>query len=535
MQRESNLDRYDLFLVVGTILVVGQFILLHLDYSLPPSEDAAILMRYSQHLAQGHGIVWNVGEKPVEGATDFLFMGVLAAMAKAGCTLEAASRVVGFLSHLLTVGLVYLGIRAQTGSSRLLAFCAAAYIGMGPAVGYIEACFGTPFFALFAALTCYAAIRTERNTSSRRDSLMFAFSGLFMALIRPEGAFLAVFMLIAIVFGKGFKESRTVSFDFALIFLLIGGTYFLWRWHYFGYLLPNPFYKKGGGHIYWSSLEASARNVVTLGGPFLLAYAFGLCRPRTRRRTIFALIPVVGYTFLWILLSDDMNYMMRFQYAILPVVLLSWPPLLEGSQTILRFFKWQQIDLRTRRLLQVLVGLATLWVVSYRGEAWASQSPGQDFNYDIAEILSRYKDKGYTLATTEAGLLPLYSKWRTVDMWGLNNPWIAHHGAVTQEYLQERKPEVIEFHASFSPVVQPAQDPTWPSPAAWYSMLMTIKSYAESNGYCLAAVYGTGPRNSYYYYVRSDFPDSARITSEIRSLADVWKSVGWRVHNFAGQ
>jgi uncharacterized membrane protein YgdD (TMEM256/DUF423 family) len=45
MQMKSKLDRLDVFLVVGTILFVGQFILLRLDYSLPPSEDAAILMR----------------------------------------------------------------------------------------------------------------------------------------------------------------------------------------------------------------------------------------------------------------------------------------------------------------------------------------------------------------------------------------------------------------------------------------------------------------------------------------------------------
>jgi len=44
------------------------------DFAAQPEEDAAILMRYAQHLAAGHGIVWNVGEPPVDGATDFLFM-----------------------------------------------------------------------------------------------------------------------------------------------------------------------------------------------------------------------------------------------------------------------------------------------------------------------------------------------------------------------------------------------------------------------------------------------------------------------------
>ena len=30
-------------------------------------DDAMVSMRYAQHLAQGHGLVWNIGEKPVEG------------------------------------------------------------------------------------------------------------------------------------------------------------------------------------------------------------------------------------------------------------------------------------------------------------------------------------------------------------------------------------------------------------------------------------------------------------------------------------
>jgi hypothetical protein len=166
---------------------------------------------------------------------------------------------------------------------------------------------------------------------------------------------------------------------------------------------------------------------------------------------------------------------------------------------------------------------------------WVSRSLLPDFNCDIALVLERYNDKGYTLATSEAGLLPFYSKWRAVDTWGLNDPWIAHHGAITEQYLQQQKPEVIEFHASFSPGVPPAPDRTWPFPEAWYSMLMTLKRFAEKNGYCLAAAYGTGPHDSYYYYVRRDFPDSAKITREIRDLKNVWKAVGWRVLDYAEQ
>ena len=32
-----------------------------------------MLLRYAEHLAAGHGIVWNLGDPPVDGATDFLY------------------------------------------------------------------------------------------------------------------------------------------------------------------------------------------------------------------------------------------------------------------------------------------------------------------------------------------------------------------------------------------------------------------------------------------------------------------------------
>jgi hypothetical protein len=42
------------------------------------ADDASISMRYAKHLAEGHGIVWNVGDPPLEGYTNFSWMVVMA-------------------------------------------------------------------------------------------------------------------------------------------------------------------------------------------------------------------------------------------------------------------------------------------------------------------------------------------------------------------------------------------------------------------------------------------------------------------------
>jgi hypothetical protein len=139
-------------------------------------------------------------------------------------------------------------------------------------------------------------------------------------------------------------------------------------------------------------------------------------------------------------------------------------------------------------------------------------------------MLSDYRSRGFSLVTTEAGLLPLYSRWRAVDAWGLNDQWITHHGIVTAEYLDRYRPEVVVFHAYFSPGT-PDSGPRIENRALgprWYRMVMALKSYAESRGYVRAAVFGRNAYDTHWYYVRTGFPQSGEIVARIRALDYRW-------------
>ena len=43
------------------------------------AEDAYITFRFARNVAEGHGFVWNPGEPPVEGFTNFLWVVISAA------------------------------------------------------------------------------------------------------------------------------------------------------------------------------------------------------------------------------------------------------------------------------------------------------------------------------------------------------------------------------------------------------------------------------------------------------------------------
>src|SRR5258708_30552327 len=113
-----------------------------------------MLLRYSQHLAQGYGVVWNVGEKPGDGATDFLFMFAVAGLHRAGLSLERAAPALGLTAHALTVVGVFLSVRSLFGGGRALALIPPLLPPLGPRLRPLTARHGTPPFPL-AALTAW--------------------------------------------------------------------------------------------------------------------------------------------------------------------------------------------------------------------------------------------------------------------------------------------------------------------------------------------------------------------------------------------
>jgi hypothetical protein len=509
----------DLACAFALVLLVAIYVPAAIDLSRLPEEDAAMLLRYSGHLANGDGIVWNVGEKPVDGATDFLFMAMVAAVHKAGIGLERAAQGVGLVAHIATVLVVFFSARRQLGAPRGLALLSAVFLALGPGVRHLAACYGTPLFTLACAITFSLALLLANAPPKTvgRSALAFALAGLVAGLARPEGVFFAVFCLGASLLARQGGTARLIVGRFLAVFLTLGLAYFLWRFWYFGYPLPNPFYKKGAGLLYWHSLRQSWRNLFGLGLPFVAILLLGPFFRATRRLALLTLIPVIAFVCLFVLISDETNYVMRFRYPVLPAILIGWLAVWQGAIAP-RIARWPRAG-HVFAAVVAIVGLASF-------QHWRFQhvEPRRMGLYDAALVLREYSRYDYALVTTEAGLLPLYSTWRSVDAWGLNDPFIAHHGGITSEYLDRYRPEVILLHAYFSPgtpEVGPRVENRSLGPA-WYQMVMTLKHYAEQNGYTLAAVFGRNAYDTHYYYVRSGFARSREITDRIRALDYQW-------------
>lgn len=560
----TSLKKLPLDLIISILLIAITlfYAASYVDFSIPPFEDAAMLMRYSQHLAGGHGIVWNIGEHPVDGATDFLFMAASALLIKLGFTVGQSVRGIGFASHLLTVLLIYWTNRRINKASILFSFLSGLYLIVGTGLSYVAAYFGTPFFALAAASTWTLGLLLIRDHHPERSdsavegspfglSLAFALCGLVTGLIRPEGVILAVLILLAVIIMRmadgrlSFWERARVRGIFSIIaifvavFLFLGGAYFLWRWNYFSYPLPNPFYKKGASGLHWDSFNNSLLNLLRLCLPIAIAFILGFRSRETTKQTIAYLIPILGFACAFVLISDEMNYGARFQYALVPVALMSWTPLV--GRTFGR--DPNQLSARERRVYFVaLIGLSAsliyyswfqnCFLTSYQQSCTLAYE--RDGRYEMGKLLAEYRGKGYVIATSEAGLLPYYSGWDAIDTWGLNDQFIAHNGVLTVEYLDKYKPEIIMFHDYYSPLVPPKLTDANLA-QKWFSMTITMKEYAEANEYVLAAVFGDSPYDTHYYYVRTEFTDSERLIEQISTMKNYYyPTTGKRSINYAG-
>lgn len=516
----GRLGRADFLLGFLLLVFLGWYVHAHLDVSGRPEEDAAMLLRYSQHLAEGRGIVWNVGERPVDGATDFLFMALVAGVHRLGASLESAARGIGLVAHAATVLLVFLGGR-RLGASPPWALVPAVFLAVGPGLRHLAACYGTPLFALAATVSWLLALRLAdaEEGCEGRPALAFSLAAFVMGLSRPEGVFLGGFMLFAVLVARGGRGSGPIVGRFLLVFLTLGLAYFLWRWHYFGYPLPNPFYKKGAGLLHWHSLRMSWRDLWDLGLPFVALLPLGFLVKGARRAALLATIPVLLFVALWVLISDETNYVMRFRYPILPVILIGGVPVARAL--------WERLRPR-RPLPTAAAGLVAIALAGLLG--WSEHreyryvAPQRMGLYDAALVLRDYAPRGFALATTEAGLLPLYSGWRAVDAWGLNDQHVAHQGGINETYLDRYRPEVIVAHAYFSPGVPDRGErvETRALGLPWYRMVMTLKGYAESRGYELAACFGRNEWDTHYYWVRRGFPQGAEIVARLRALDYSW-------------
>ena len=546
--------------IIATTLALATmfFVWTHIHHPILPMEDASMLLRYSQNFAHGHGIVWNVGEHPVEGATDFLFMLVIGVVSRlTGAGVKSVATGLLLISQAASAAVLYVALRKLYRAPRLLATGFAALLGAGVGYHYVDTAFSAPFYGLFALLTWCVGVACVQQGVTWRRAIWFGALGFVTGLIRPDGVILAALILWSVLYGvrRGWLERsnwgernnwiewRRLIVSFGLIFALCGGAYFGWRLHYFGYPFPNPYYIKNAGGAQLGVLKLSARGLVAILLPVLPLAALGLRSRAAFKLLAMWLITVVPFTAVWMFVSPDNNHFSRFQYVMVPLSMLAiggmtaeWWRNQEGGGKI-------SLDATWTTGLRIPLGAVVLGLfmcgIYYNLHLYTSPFSNRGAQ-DLAARLKPFAAKNYTMVVTEAGDLPFYSEWRAVDAFGLNDAYVAHHNRkLSEEYLDRYRPEIILYRVwgqfvSVDEFRAQLGGPEVKSTGLLTTTDMFLNRYARERGYVLAAIWGAEQCQADVYWVRPDFADRDAVLSAIRDHPYYTQDTGKLSSNFAG-
>ena len=462
--------------------------LAHAFYLSCVAEDAFIAFRFARHLATGHGLVWNIGEAPVEGYTDFLWVLLSAGIIRLGLDIVPAAQMLSVAGGLATLWVTYRAarthLRLEPREALLPVWLLAA---AGPFATWSASGMEMTLFTLFAVVAAH--LTAQAWGEARGPAAALAAVALVAAtLTRPEGVLLALVLLggsTAAAVGHGSRLRRFAAA--ATLYAVLFGIYFWWRYSYFGYPLPNTFYAKTGGGL----------DQILRGGllaflfymqfgvplvPLLLvaAWEFGTTalRPaRIRLRTLLerhafpaaAVAIVAAYSAYTIAVGGDYMAMHRFFVPVLPFLYL----LIALPAAALR---------RRIRTRENAAGYAVLLAVTLLATFFPSTPLERSFFYTppqqhgayrgvqterwhvnrltaIGRFFDGYRRSGAeSLATSAIGAIGFHADMRIFDMHGLVDTHIAHlpappdlgrrrpgHGREDLGYTLSRNPTFVMF------------------------------------------------------------------------------------------
>ncbi len=508
-------------------LIVCVF-LAHVVYLNCLAEDAFIALRFARNLARGDGLVWNPGSPPVEGYTDFLWVVISAAAIKLGISGVAFAQLLSIACGLGTILLAYAIGRRLAGWPPIVAMVPAGLLAVsGPMAMWASSAMESTLFTILVLLATCCLAWFWRNRSVQAA---MAGSGLLWlaTLTRPEGLMIAGLLLGVSVLAAAAGDRRALWPLGLAVTAFVGlfSVYFVWRYQYFGFLLPNTFYAKTGGGTmqvlrggllaYLFLMQFALPLVPALLVTFWEAGPLKHVRPEGKKEKgqgilevfrhhaffIFAALIVVAYTAYNVLVGGDYMAMHRFFVPVLPFMYL----LFGLPIAFLHARATRRANQTGLAAIVAFTALATFFP-STPLERWFFVSVPQQFGayrgVEISrwhvkrlEVIGRFfdryrRDPSESLATTAIGAIGYYADMQVYDIHGLVDTHIAHmppppdfakhrpgHGRKDLPYTfsldptyvmfsRDLTPQPIELWAYLTPDLRPSVDRDYVHQSVW--------------------------------------------------------------------
>lgn len=410
-------------------------------------DDMYISLRYARHWSEGDGLIWNVGEMPVEGYSNFIFVFFARLALLAGFDPVIALKSFGVLGLLFTSILVYGIARYWLRPSLAILVCVwlLAYQGQivwsvsGLETSWYQALLCGSIYYLFKGLGYRHGLERPFDPKSLlmptgtvqiHAYLAAGFLLGLSGLTRPESPAWMLLLISLLCFSQATHSpskqrlNRAGLFWFVFITMLVYLPYFGWRWHYFGRLFPNPIYCKGISPNHFFNLD---KHYLQLIWPFLI-----LSLPAVWQgikfgdmRHYFLWLPSVMYLIL--LLNAD-SVVAFDNRLFLPAYALLLPLALTGLKVGISW--WLNDDEGLGWLMYLSVFLITLFFIPMMSLAQYrqfSENPvaGERLRERVADWLEQHTAANDEIVLADSGLIPYLVKRKFIDSYCLNNAKMA--------------------------------------------------------------------------------------------------------------
>jgi arabinofuranosyltransferase len=400
-------------------------------------DDAFISFRYARNLAEGHGLVYNLGER-VEGYTNFLWTLLLSSAFPLDLDIVKYSLWLGlgaFAGSLVaTVSLTNMMDRPPTPFSLALLGCITNATFLSFATGGLEtSLFTLELLMMLVFLGGAWRLPTTRNVGA------FSVIGVLLMMTRPDGAIfygIGSVSLVSSLRHRLKRGSRHYSMVLAWILppILLYLPYLLWKYSYYGSLVPNTYYAKAAdqshfrqGIAYLAQFLWSYPMIAAIPFTCIMFY-FLRCHRRGQRSgrdvacpMVVTLVAMAGVFFLYVAKvgGDFMEF--RLLAPLVPVLFL--------------VLDWTLLGLPRAVIASVSLAVVMIALLLWHPPRILDRMETVD---GLAHHINvqRWGDMGFALlerlpsnsiiATTAAGALPYFSRLQTVDMLGLNDAHVAH-------------------------------------------------------------------------------------------------------------
>ena len=420
-------------------------------------DDAMISMRYAKHLAMGYGLVWNPGDTPVEGYTNFLwvlYMALWHMLPISSAKIALPIQITGMFLLTGTLVLVkkitdYIG-NNNTSFSITAVLLTASYLPINfLAVKGME----TSIIGFLVLLIIWRLVHYGENRSY--DIWFFVLCGVGL-LVRIDFMVLYVFFGVYLFLIDDIHRRMNVIL-WVLVGIIVMGGMTLFRRVYYHDILPNTYYLKMSGiplllrlqKGLWIAYEYIKKMSVVI---FILPFVYYLFRQRDKRIALLMLtfvcqffysIYVGGDIFEWWHLAN------RYITIVMPCffIVLS---LMVGSliEKGLLFAPKQRMERGSlfRKVCSACV-IAVLIFQIHGGFSRPYFEPHmqmlriwgyiEENDRRLVRVGLRIKEittAEALLAVTWAGALPYFAERYSIDVLGKSDAYIAHQKAKVHQY-----------------------------------------------------------------------------------------------------